>query len=68
MGRVLNLPTAPTNPANIMAQPDTMNISDNYFNLPAGQSRTLNIHLRNPSRVKGFKLHSFNAKPVSTTI
>ena len=59
------LPSSPTDPAKLMEQCDVMIADDNYFDILAGESRTVLIRLRNSSCVDGFKVHAWNTE--STT-
>jgi len=56
------LPTSPTNPAKLMEQCDVMFADDNYFDLLAGEPRTVFIRLRNSSCVDGFEIRAWNAE------
>ena len=58
------LPTAPTNPTKLMEQCDVMVAGDNYFDLLAGESRTVLINLRNISCVDGFEVRAWNADTI----
>jgi len=57
-----DLPVAPTDPMRLMEQCDIMDTSDNYFDLLAGESRTICIQLRDPCRVAGFQVRAWNGE------
>ena len=57
-------PNLLTNPAKLMEQCDVMIADDNYFDLLAGESRTMLIRLRNSYCVDGFEIRAWNAEPV----
>ncbi len=63
-----DLPVEPTNPAKLMDQCDVMVAGDNYFDLLAGESRTILIQLRNSSCVDGFEVRAWNASSAKITI
>ncbi len=58
------LPTAPTNPSKLMKQCDVMIANDNYFDLLAGESRTILIECRNPLQITGFEIRTWNSVPL----
>ena len=57
-------PTASTNPLKLMEQCDVMVAGDNYFDLLAGESRTVLIQLRDFSCVDGFDVRAWNADTI----
>jgi len=63
-----NLPTAPTDSMRLMEQCDVMDVSDNYFDLLAGELRVIRIQLRRPCCVSGFQVRAWNGESIEINI